>query len=89
MLQGFRKDEDFDQARQILDSFLQEPMVNPSLALQSARNYRMLRHKGIPVRKTIDSFIATFCIEYKHDLLHMDRDFDGYETHLGLKVVHP
>lgn len=89
VLQGFRKDEDFDQARQILDSFLQEPMVNPSLALQSARNYRMLRQKGITVRKTIDSFIATFCIENKHDLLHMDRDFDGYETHLGLKVVHP
>jgi predicted nucleic acid-binding protein len=49
----------------------------------------MLRRKGVTVRKTIDSFIATYCIENEHDLLHNDSDFDGYEKHLGLKVVHP
>jgi predicted nucleic acid-binding protein len=64
-------------------------MVNPELALQSARNDRLLRRKGVTVRKTIDSFIATYCIENEHDVLHNDSDFDGYEQHLGLKVVHP
>jgi hypothetical protein len=54
-----------------------------------ARNYRLLRHKGITVRKTIDRLIATFCIENEHELLHTDSDFDGYEAHLGLKVIHP
>ena len=64
-------------------------MVTPELALQSALNYRTLRREGVTVRKTIDSLIATFCIENEHDLLHNDSDFDGYEKHLGLRVVHP
>jgi len=45
------------------------------------------RQKGIAVRKAIDSLIATYCID--HELLHTDRDFDPYEKHLGLLVVHP
>jgi len=57
--------------------------------LQSALNYRMLRRYGVTVRKTVDGLIATYCIENKHNLLHNDNDFDGYEKHLGLQVVHP
>ena len=68
---------------------MQVEMVGPTLAVQSARNYRFLRKKGITVRKTIDSLIATYCIENDHELLHNDSDFDGYEKHLGLRVVHP
>jgi predicted nucleic acid-binding protein len=89
VLQGFRSDADFDTARRLLIRFPQTQMVSPALAVQSARNYRALRQKGITVRKTIDSLIATYCIENDHELLHNDRDFDGYEQHLGLLVVHP
>ena len=89
VLQGFRNDADFEQAHQALSKFIQGRMVSPVLALQSARNYRLLRRKGITVRKTIDSLIATYCIENDHELLHIDSDFDGYEAHLGLKVIHP
>jgi len=89
VLQGFREDSDFEKARRALGKYMQVEMVNPELALQSARNYRLLRRKGITVRKTIDNLIATYCIENEHDLLHKDSDFDGYEKHLGLRVVHP
>ena len=89
VLQGFRDDTDFEKARRIFSKFLQVEMVNPDLAVQSARNYRLLRRKGITVRKTIDSLIATYCIENEHDLLHNDGDFDGYEKHLGLRVIRP
>ena len=89
VLQGFREDADFEKARRAMGKYMQMEMVNPELALQSARNYRLLRRKGITVRKTIDSLIATYCIENEHELLHNDSDFDGYEKHLGLKVVHP
>jgi hypothetical protein len=89
VLQGFRQDSDFEKARRTMGRFLQVNMVSSSLALQSARNFRLLRHKGITVRKTIDSLIATYCIENDHELLHNDNDFDGYEKHLGLRVVHP
>ena len=89
VLQGFRHDPDFEKARRTLGKFMQESMVDSALAVQSARNYRFLRQKGITVRKTIDSLIATYCIENDHQLLHNDSDFDGYEEHLGLRVIHP
>lgn len=88
-LQGFREDHDFSLARETLSRFAQTEMVNLQLAQQSAHNYRELRKKGVTVRKTIDCLIATFCIVGKHSLLHRDSDFDGFEKHLGLKVVHP
>jgi len=89
VLQGFRHDPDFEKVRRTLGKFMQDSMVTPTLAVQSARNYRFLRQKGITVRKTIDSLIATYCIENDHQLLHNDSDFDGYEEHLGLRVIHP
>jgi predicted nucleic acid-binding protein len=59
------------------------------LAVEAARNYRTLRGHGRTVRKTIDVLIATFCLQSGHSLLHRDRDFDPFETWLGLSVVHP
>lgn len=89
VLQGFRKDADFEQARCALVKLHQVQMVNPSLAVKSAQNFRLLRRKGVTVRKTIDSLIATWCIENNVPLLHHDSDFDGYEAHLGLRVIPP
>ena len=89
VLQGFRQDADFEKARRALGKFLQANLVGPDLAVQAARNYRTLRQKGLTVRKTIDNLIATYCLENDHELLHNDSDYDGYEQHLGLKVVHP
>ena len=59
------------------------------LAVASAQNYRALRKKGMTIRSTIDCLTATFCILQGHSLLHNDRDFDPFEKHLGLKVIHP
>jgi len=89
VLQGFRHDPDFEKVRRALGKYLHVNMVNSALAVQSARNFRFLRQKGITVRKTIDSLIATCCIENDHELLHNDSDYDGYEKHLGLRVIHP
>lgn len=89
VLQGFRDDRDFNRALSTLSRFPQAQMLTPALAIESAQNYRHLRKQGIAVRKTIDCFIATFAIVAGHDLLHSDRDFDPFETHLGLRVVHP
>ncbi len=59
------------------------------LALATADNYRQLRGRGFTIRKTIDCWIATFCLRQDHTLLHRDRDFDPFERFLGLSVVHP
>ena len=57
------------------------------IAIQAAKNFRELRVLGVTVRKTIDTVIATWCIENGYDLLHNDRDFDPFAKHLGLRVV--
>jgi predicted nucleic acid-binding protein len=88
VLQGFRSDQDFDTAQQALLKFKQVSLLNPDLAIRCARNYRQLRKAGLTIRKTIDCFIATYCIENHVELLHSDRDFDPFEQHLGLQVVH-
>jgi predicted nucleic acid-binding protein len=88
VLQGFRKYEDFETTRQALASFQTVEMLNPGLAVQSARNYRSLRQAGITVHKTIDCLIATYCIENGVTLLHSDHVFEPFEALLGLSVVH-
>ena len=57
------------------------------VAMQAARNYISLRAKGVTIRKTIDTLIATRCIVDGYELLHNDRDFQPLERHLGLRCV--
>lgn len=57
------------------------------IAIQTAKNCRALRRLGVNVRKTIDTVIATRCIESGCDLLHNDRDFDPFAKYLGLRVA--
>lgn len=59
------------------------------LAVAAAAHYRTLRERGRTVRKTVDCWIATFCLLHGHTLLHNDRDFDVFEQELGLSVLHP
>ena len=62
-------------------------MLGPELALRSAQHYRVLRKRGVTVRKTIDVIIGTYCIEHQIPLLHNDRDFIPMVLHLGLRSV--
>jgi len=88
VLQGFRSDRDFNQARQLLLTFEMVNIVDTQTAIQAAKNFRALRTKGITVRKTIDTLIATCCLQKGHILLHSDRDFEPFATYLGLRVAY-
>ncbi len=83
VLQGFISDRDFNQARKLLASMPLVPLVGKDIALQAARNFRRLRTLGITIRKTIDTLIATSCIEKELALLYSDRDFDPFVQYLG------
>ena len=87
VLQGFANDRDFNTARKMLTSLTVVELGGQEIAIQAARNYRALRRLGVGVRKTIDTVIATRCIESGYDLLHNDRGFDPFAQHLGLRVV--
>lgn len=89
VLQGFASERDFNQARSLLAALPVVPLVGGEVALQAARNYRHLRAQGVTVRKTIDTLIATSCIEHGYALLYSDRDFDPFVDHLGLVSALP
>lgn len=89
VLQGIREPAEFDRVR---EHFLRFEILDSGgigLAIAAAQNYRNLRQRGFTVSKTIDCWIATFCLEGSHQLLHRDHDFDAFEKVLGLRVVHP
>jgi predicted nucleic acid-binding protein len=87
VLQGFHDDRDFVKARRLLSSLKIVQIGGPEIAIMAAQNSRYLRKRGVTVRKTIDTMIATRCIESGYDLLHSDRDFAPFVQHLGLRVV--
>ena len=89
VLQGISTESQFAAVKRELLRFEVFPMGGIDLAIATARNYRILRRKGLTVRRTIDCLIATFCLQQGHRLLHDDRDFNPFEQHLGLQVLHP
>jgi len=87
VLQGFPDERLFNEARRMLTALTVVELAGQEIAIKAARNFRALRNAGVTVRKTIDTIIATRCIESRYDLLHNDRDFDAFVKHLGLRVV--
>lgn len=87
VLQGARDDAHAARIERALRAFAIAPMLDPTIAVQAARNHRLLRARGITVRKTIDMIIGAFCLVGGHALLHDDRDFDPMAEHLGLRIV--
>lgn len=85
VLQGFSSERDFNQARKLLTALDVVTLGGPDIAIQAARNFRTLRARGVTIRKTIDTLIATRCIESEYSLLFSDRDFEPFVEHLGLR----
>jgi len=80
-------DRAFDKARGLLTALDFVILGGADVAIAAALNLRRLRERGVTVRKTIDTVIATRCIVSGLELLHADRGFIPFEQHLGLRVV--
>ncbi len=87
ILRGFRTEAQATLVERSLRRFETVSLLNPELAVKTAANYRLLRRRGVTIRKTIDLVIGTFCIERGHALLHNDRDFAPMERLLGLQTA--
>ena len=87
VLQGFKTEKAFRQANSLFSELFYFDMLGKEVALKAASNYRLLRKRGLTIRKTMDIMIATFCMMHDMPLLHNDREFNAAETHLGLKRV--
>jgi hypothetical protein len=87
VLQGFRRDQDYETAKALFDELTVFEMLGKNMAILSAENFRILRKRGITIRKTADVIIASFCIERKLPLLFSDKDFTPFVKYLGLAEV--
>lgn len=87
VLQGFVADRDFQQAKALFAPLAMVELGGADIAYRAAANFRKLRSFGATVRKTIDTVIATRCIQDRYTLLHSDKDFEPFVAHLGLRSV--
>lgn len=87
VLQGFKNDTDFTIAKNLLNTLPVYTLLGHEMSLKSVDNFRLLRKRGVTVRKTIDVIIATYCIVNNKILLHSDKDFLPFQEHLGLQTI--
>jgi predicted nucleic acid-binding protein len=87
LLQGFKTKRAYERAKKLIERLEYRDLAGRAIALKSAENFRLLRSKGVTVRKTIEVIIATFCVENGFQIIHNDRDFDPMEKYLGLSVI--
>jgi predicted nucleic acid-binding protein len=87
VLQGFRNDNDFNSARELLELFPLVNLLDREVAIKSITMFRELRKKGVTIRKTIDTIIASYCIINNITLLQSDRDFIPFRDYMGLQVI--
>ena len=87
MLRGFVAGPEFRQAKALFEPLSLIALGGADIARRAAADHRRLRKAGATVRKTIDTVIATRCIQDRDTLLHDDRDFEPFVQHLGLRSV--
>lgn len=87
VLQGCSTERESRRVERLLSRLHFVVLGGREIALEAARNVRKLRALGITPRKTIDVIIATRCLLDGLELLHCDRDFRAFETHLNLRSV--
>jgi len=85
VLQGCDADADFNRVNDLLGSLIIVELGGKEIAVQAAKNFRILRAKGVTIRQTIDTIIATRCISDGLSLLYRDKDFDPFVRYLGLR----
>jgi len=87
VMQGIRSPSERHAVSALLLGLPRFEMVGFHIAERSAANYRLLRSRGVTVRKTIDVLIGTFCAEKGMQIVHNDCDFDLMAPHIGLQIL--
>jgi predicted nucleic acid-binding protein len=87
VLQGIANPAQFKRSREHLLSLIVVEVAGVEIALKAAENHRALKALGITPRGTIDTLIASRCIEEGWPLLTGDRNFAPFAEHLGLVLA--
>lgn len=85
ILSRFKATRHYQLAKSHLDILTKVELAGFEQASRVSMIYRDLRSTGITVRKTIDVFIASYCMHTGCHLLHSDRDFVNIGKRYDLK----
>jgi predicted nucleic acid-binding protein len=89
VLRGFRRERDWQLARQAFAALPVATAGGETVALAAAALYRDLRRAGVTVRSPIDLLVGAWCMHNGCALIHDDRDFDGMHSLMGLQSWKP
>ncbi|MVM41742.1 PIN domain-containing protein [Spirosoma sp. HMF3257] len=87
VLQGIRDDGQFERVKRNLLACKLVHIAPEEAAIEAAKLYRLLRKKGVTVRKPNDCLIAYYAIFHDIPVLHNDIDFDQIALHTDLRVA--
>jgi predicted nucleic acid-binding protein len=73
----------------VLVEILQLLPMTKEIFIDAVQIYRILRARGITIRKPLDCMIAAAALMYQAQLLHNDRDFTAIAEHYPLIVITP
>ena len=86
VLQGIKDDENYLAVKESIMRFSFLQLDSYFVTEEAAKMYRMLRKKGITIRKPNDCIIAFYAIHFNLKLVHHDSDFDKIAKHTKLKI---
>jgi len=87
VLQGISDQKRFDVTRRLLLAQQVLRLDAVEIAIESANLYRLLRQKGVTIRKANDCLIAAYAIHFKVEICHQDSDFDLIAENSSLKIT--
>lgn len=86
ILQGIKDQNEYTSTRQMLETIPKLRYDEYVAAISAADIFRVLRRRGITIRKSNDCLIAWYALQSDCSILHRDRDFDLMAKPLALKV---
>ena len=87
VLQGIRDERAYEQIKSILQHYEMIHIDIMNVTEHAIDLYRLLRKKGITIRKSVDCLIASYAILANMALLHNDIDFSHIAQASKLKTV--
>ncbi len=87
ILQGIRNDDEYRKVKSNLLNLDILSIDTVESSIGAADLYRMLRKKGVTIKKSNDCVIAYYAIYFGIHLLHNDKDFDMIAKYSDLKII--
>ncbi|MEZ2443998.1 PIN domain nuclease [Chitinophaga sp. RCC_12] len=85
-LQGIRDDNQHQKVKETFRRFTRLEIAPMAAAMGASALFRLLRKKGVTIRKSNDCVIAFYAMSFDLEVVHNDSDFELISTYSELKT---